>query len=242
LVAVFPHSPEVDAIHPFGKIPVMRHGDVELCESRAITFYIDHAFDGPPLAPRDPVGGAKVEQWISLVNTTIDPLLLRQYGIAYFFPGTPDGSPNRAAIDAVVPKMEAHFALLDRSVAKTGYLVGDALTLADINLLPILYYMSKLPESGAMLAAQPHLSAYVEKLLAASRARPPCRRRCRGGRQQPFSIPASRAARDAGNRCVPSGYAIPCARKARRLAIVGAFGAFSGSSTRPLGPTVSGRV
>ena len=62
--------------------------------------------------------------------------------------------------------MEAHFALLDRGVAKTGYLVGEALTLADINLLPILYYMGKLPESGAMLAAQPHLAAYVEKLLA----------------------------------------------------------------------------
>jgi glutathione S-transferase len=82
LVAVFPHTPEVDAIHPFGKIPAMRHGDVTLCESRAILYYIDHAFSGAPLAPRDPVGGAKVEQWISLHNTAIDPLLLRQYGSA----------------------------------------------------------------------------------------------------------------------------------------------------------------
>ena len=31
-----PHSPDVDAIHPFGKIPVMRHGDLGLCETRAI--------------------------------------------------------------------------------------------------------------------------------------------------------------------------------------------------------------
>jgi len=167
LVAVFPHTPEVDAIHPFGKIPAMRHGDVTLFESRAILYYIDHAFPGAPLAPRDPVGGAQVEQWISCVNTTIDPVLLRQYGgPGYFFPGTPDGSPNRAVIDAVVPKLEPHFALLDRAVAKTGYLVGDALTLADINLLPILYYMSKLPESSAILKAKPNLAGYVEKLLA----------------------------------------------------------------------------
>ncbi len=27
-----PHSPDVGAIHPFGKVPVMRHGDFELCE------------------------------------------------------------------------------------------------------------------------------------------------------------------------------------------------------------------
>jgi glutathione S-transferase len=165
LVPAFPHTPEVDAIHPFGKIPVMRHGDTVLCESRAICFYIDHAFEGPPLAPRDPAGGALVEQWISLVNTTIDPLLLRQYGLGYFFPGTPDGSPNRTMIDAALPKMEAHFALLDRSVAKTGYLVGNALTLADINLLPILYYMSKLPESGAMLGRTADLEAYIDRLM-----------------------------------------------------------------------------
>ena len=59
LVPVTPHTPEVDAIHPFGKIPVMRHGDVTLSESRAICFYIDHAFEGPPLAPRNPVEGAR---------------------------------------------------------------------------------------------------------------------------------------------------------------------------------------
>ena len=93
LVPARPHSPEVDAIHPFGKIPVMRHGDVTLSESRAICYYIDHAFDGPPLAPRDPVLGARAEEWISLVNTHIDPLLVRQYLLAHLFPGTPDGSP-----------------------------------------------------------------------------------------------------------------------------------------------------
>ena len=42
-----PHTPNVDAIHPFGKIPVMRHGAVELCESKAIATYIDRVFDGP---------------------------------------------------------------------------------------------------------------------------------------------------------------------------------------------------
>ncbi|HZT89632.1 MAG TPA: glutathione S-transferase family protein [Stellaceae bacterium] len=167
LLPVFPHTPEVDAIHPFGKIPAMRHGDVTLCESRAITYYIDHAFDGPPLAPRDPVKGAQTEQWISLVNTTIDPLLVRQYLLGYFFPGTPDNSPNRTVIDAALPKMEPHFALLDRAVARTGHLVGDSLTLADINLVPILFYMnmSRLPESSAMLAAKPNLKGYFDRLM-----------------------------------------------------------------------------
>jgi glutathione S-transferase len=171
LLPAIPHSPEVDAIHPFGKIPVMRHGDVTLSESRAICFYIDRTFDGPPLAPRDPVEGARTEEWISLVNTHIDPLLVRQYLVAHLFPGTPDGSPDRAAIEAALPKMEQHFTVLDRAVAKTGHLVGDTFTLADINLLPILYYMGKAPESGPMLRRYPSLSSYVDRHLSRPSAR-----------------------------------------------------------------------
>lgn len=163
LVPAVPHTPEVDAIHPFGKIPAMRHGDVTLCESRAICFYVDHAFAGPPLAPRDPVAGARAEQWVSLVNTHVDPLLVRQYLAAYFFPGTPDGQPNRAVIDAALPKMEPVVALLDRAVGKTGHLVGDGFTLADINLLPILFYLDKLPESRAMLRRATKLDAYYKR-------------------------------------------------------------------------------
>ena len=171
LVPAVPHSPEVDAIHPFGKIPVMRHGDVTLSESRAICFYIDHTFDGPPLAPRHPIEGARTEEWVSLVNTHIDPLLVRQYLVAHLFPGTPDGSPNRTAIDAALPKMEQHFAVLDRAVAKTGHLVGDTFSLADINLLPILHYMAKAPESSAMLRRYASLSSYVDRHMSRPSAR-----------------------------------------------------------------------
>jgi glutathione S-transferase len=44
-----PHSPEVDCIHPFGKIPVMRYGDFHLFESKAIATFVDRAFPGPKL-------------------------------------------------------------------------------------------------------------------------------------------------------------------------------------------------
>jgi glutathione S-transferase len=165
LTAVMPHTPEVDAIHPFGKIPAMRHGDVTLGESRAICAYIDRTFDGPPLVPADPQRAVQVEQWVSIINTHIDPIWIRQYvGAGYIFPGTPDKSPNRTAIDAALAKMQQQFPVMDKAV-KSGHLVGDSFTLADMNFMPILFYMNKFPESSALLAASPNLKAYFERHL-----------------------------------------------------------------------------
>jgi len=164
--SAMPHTPQVDAIHPFGKIPVMRHGAVELCESRAICAYIDNVFDGPKLVPADPVQAAQVEQWISIVNTTIDPVWLRQYLRAYVFPRTPDGSPERDTIAAALPRMEQQFPVMDRAVSTSGHLVGDAFTLADMNFLPILFYMTTRPESSALLERMPALKRYLDGHMA----------------------------------------------------------------------------
>jgi glutathione S-transferase len=164
-VSVMPHTPVVNSIHPLGKIPAMRHGDVSLCESRAICAYVDRMFDGPELVPADPVAAAQVEQWVSLVNTAIDPVWIRQYAAAYVFPGTPDKSPNRAAIEAALPKMEKQFPVMDQAVA-SGYLAAGTFTLADINFIPILFYMQRFPESGALLAKSPNLAKYLERHLA----------------------------------------------------------------------------
>jgi glutathione S-transferase len=167
LVPVMPHTPEVDAIHPLGKIPALRHGNVTLAESRAICFYIDHVSSGPPLVSRNAVEGALTEQWISIVNTHFDALVARPYVGAYFFPGTADGRPNRPVIEAALQKLEAQFAMLDRAVAKTGHLVGGAFTLADMNVLPMLFYLHHLPESGAMQRRNANLASYYERHITA---------------------------------------------------------------------------
>jgi glutathione S-transferase len=90
-------------------------------------------------------------------------VLVRRYLGAYFFPATADGSPDRAVIDAALPTMRTHFAVLDAAVRATGHLAGNSFTLADIDLLPILFYMNKMPESRAMLADAKHLQAYFER-------------------------------------------------------------------------------
>jgi glutathione S-transferase len=163
LTAARPHTPEINAVHPFGKVPGLRHGDVELCESKAIATYLDLTFDGPKVIPDDPAQAAQVEQWVSIVNTTIDPTMIRQYLLAYILPKGPDGKPDRTVIDAALPAMQQQFDVLDKAVAGTGHLVGKGFTLADINLMPILAYLQRPQESGEMLEKSKNLSAYYAR-------------------------------------------------------------------------------
>jgi glutathione S-transferase len=163
LTAVFPHSPEVLAIHPFGKIPVFRHGEVELCESRAIATYLDGVFPGPRLIPAEPRYAAETEQWISLVNSVMDRTMIRIYLFAYIMPKTADRSPDRTAIEAALPDLQKQIGVLDKAVAKTGYLAGGEFTFADMNLLPILAYVRQFPEGQAAIAAAKPLAAYYER-------------------------------------------------------------------------------
>lgn len=162
LVNVRPHSPEINAVHPLGKMPVMRHGDVEICESKAILNYIDKAFPGPALTPSDAAGNAQVEQWSSIVNTATDPAIIRAYALAYIFPGTADGKPDRARIEAAMPNVEKQMDMLDKAVGKTGYLAGNSFSMADMLLIPIMAAANMFPESSAALAKRANLQKYLQ--------------------------------------------------------------------------------
>jgi len=158
-----PHSPEINAIHPLGKVPAMRHGDVTLCESKAIATYIDRVFDGPKVIPEEPRAAAETEKWVSLINAHVDPIMVRQYLLSYVFPKTADRTPDRKVIDAALPEMQKQIGIFDQAVAKTGYLAGQSFTLADMDLMPILYYVQKFPEGEAMMKAAKNLSDYYAK-------------------------------------------------------------------------------
>jgi glutathione S-transferase len=158
-----PHSPPVYAIHPFGKIPVMRHGDLELYESKAIATYVDRAFGGPKLFPDDPVQAAQVEKWVSIVNTLVDPVWIRRYLFAYIFPKTPDKSPDRPIIEAAVPEMRKQAEILDRGLAASGSFSGNGFSFADINMMPILFYVQKFPEGAEIVNGAKNLKAFYDR-------------------------------------------------------------------------------
>ena len=145
------------ALHPFTKVPIMHHGDVQLYETSAICHYLDKAFGGPSLQPSDASAAGLMEQWISMVNCYIYNDTIPRYVLQYVFPKGADGQPDRAAIDAALPDLERDLDLLNNALGSGIYVAGGALSLADLFVAPILFYLSQFPESGEMVQARANI-------------------------------------------------------------------------------------
>ena len=158
-----PHTPEVLAIHPAGQIPVMRHGDVGLFETKAIATYIDKAFPGPKFIPEDAVGAALVEQWVSYGNAKVDKWIMREFVVPQAFADKVKG-PDMAKVNAAVPEIEKCCAALDKAVAKTGYLAGNSITFADMLVLPMVMTAQAFPLGKDIVPKYKSLMAYATKL------------------------------------------------------------------------------
>jgi len=152
-----PHSPDIIALNPFGKIPVLRLGDASLYEASAILRYIDEVYPGPALMPAEPLARAKAEQWISAFNAYFDKPIVRNYILHYIFPRGPEGKPDRAAIEAAVPEIRKALDALEGGYGDKDYLVGDAPSLPDFLFAPPISYLGLFPEGRDLLAQHPNV-------------------------------------------------------------------------------------
>jgi glutathione S-transferase len=62
--------------------------------------------------------------------------------------------------------MRTQVDVLDRRVAETGHLAGNGFTLADIDLMPILFYVRQFPEGGELMKGARNLEAYYARHAA----------------------------------------------------------------------------
>ncbi|QOT80616.1 SRPBCC domain-containing protein [Cupriavidus basilensis] len=170
LQPVPPHSPEVLAHSPFGRIPVLSDGPLSFYETRAILAYIEEAFEGPSLLARQAgaIGHARCEQWISLISCHAYDAMVRRYVLQYIFPKGENGQPDRAVIDAALPEMATQLGAFDQAYGNRDYLVGTAMSMADLFLAPILAYVGMFPEGAALLETYPN----VRRAQAVMRERP----------------------------------------------------------------------
>jgi glutathione S-transferase len=158
-------SPEHFRLHPFGKMPVLQHEDFFLYETAAIAHYIDKAFAGPPLQPAGTREQADVIRWIGIVNSYVFPIMNRfmkerLVKQAWGF------EADQAFLDSAGEPLALQMRLIEEAVGRSGFLVGDSLTIADSFLLPQVLFFAITPEGKALLEMAPAAADWLARLRA----------------------------------------------------------------------------
>jgi glutathione S-transferase len=58
-------------ISPYGKVPVLKHGEHRVWESAIINEYLEETFPEPPLLPKEPIQRAQARIWINFADTRL---------------------------------------------------------------------------------------------------------------------------------------------------------------------------
>ena len=158
-------APDYLKINPNGHVPTMQDGDVTLVESLAINLYLAKKHGGP-LAPANVAEDGAMSMWSLWAATEVEPHAIN---VLYHRVVNREGPMDPKIANAAVEALKAPFAVLDRTLAKNGWLVGGRFTVADINAAEIVRYAQAAPE---LFDASPKVRAW----LAACQARPAFRK------------------------------------------------------------------
>ena len=145
-------QPPFLALNPFGEVPVIEDEGVVISDSNAILVYLARKY-APSFLPTDPVLEAEVQKFLTLAagEVAFGPAAAR---IGMVFNSPYDIDFTRAVADKVFGKLEEHLAGRD-------YLVGDAISIADI---AIYSYTAHAPEGNISLDPYPNFRRLLSNI------------------------------------------------------------------------------
>jgi glutathione S-transferase len=145
------------ARQPFGRVPALSDGGFELFESRAMCRYINDKASGKLMAS-DPKGRAVVEQWISIETSEFSSHAMKFiYEHTFKRPQTPE------VLEAAGTGLTTTLEVMDKQLAKTPFLAGSDLTLADVVYMPYIDYIMATP-AKEFITKHPHVAAWWNKI------------------------------------------------------------------------------
>jgi glutathione S-transferase len=154
-------SPEFLKVNPNGHVPSIEDDGLVLHESLAINLYLAKKHGGP-LGPANVAEDGEMSMWALWSATEVEPHAIN---VLYHRVGNPAGPKDPKVGDAAVAALSGPFGVLDRTLAKSGFIMGGRFTVADINAAEIVRYAQPAPE---LFDAAPNVKAW----LAACQARP----------------------------------------------------------------------
>ena len=154
-------SPEYLQLNPHGKVPTLVDGDFSLWESNAIVQYLAAQAADSALFPRDDRSRADILRWQFWESTSWAPAC----GV-FIYENVLKTMLGRGAADpAELKKGEEKFhrsaKVLNDHLAKRPWLVGDALSLADISVAPVLMYADS---ARYPLEGYDHIGSWFDKI------------------------------------------------------------------------------
>ena len=151
-------------LHPFGRVPTLVHDKFVLYETGAITRYVDRAFAGPALQPREPHALARMDQIIAVVDAYgYWPMVRQVFSHRVFRPATGQ-SPDEAEAARGLLASSKVLAALEALASSEAFLTGPAVCLADFHLGAMMAYFTAAPEGMDRLRQHPRLAAWWQRL------------------------------------------------------------------------------
>ena len=167
--------PELLAIHPLGKSPVIVDDGQVIFESGAIVEYLCAHHGGAALVPAAGTAAhSRYLEWLHFAEgSAMTPILLNLY-VARL------GDAAAPLLPRIEQQLHAHFSYMESRLGTSGHFVGDALSAADI----MLSFPAEVAIAQGGGSAYPKLAAFV----AACHARPAWQRALdRGGAAYAFA-------------------------------------------------------
>ena len=143
-----PKEPEHLERHPFGKVPVLDHDGMRILETSAITRYLNDVLPGKSLIPATPKDRARMDMIIGIIDSYGYGALLGGVAAYHLFPDFVGGK-SEAARSGGIEDGRKVIALAMQTKGASPFIAGE-LSLADLYLAPIAFYLSLTPDKDAV--------------------------------------------------------------------------------------------
>jgi len=143
-----PKSPEHLQRHPFGKVPVLDHDGLRILETSAITRYLNDVLPGKSLIPGTPKDRARMDMIIGIIDSYGYGALLAGVCGYHLFPDFVGGKSDAARANGI-EKGRIVLKLAMDTKGTSPFIAGD-LSLADLYLAPIAFYLSLTPDKARL--------------------------------------------------------------------------------------------
>ena len=139
--------PEHLARHPFAKIPVVEHGATRLYETGAIIRYLNDVLPGTSLVPDTAMDRARMDMGMGIHDNYGYGALI---GLAaqHLFPDFVGGKNEEMRLDCL-EKGRLVLTEIMKLRGDSPWIAGANLSLADLFIAPVCFYVSLTPDAGA---------------------------------------------------------------------------------------------